>query len=243
MDITTVTEIIRNSKYAIAFTGAGISVESGIPPFRGQGGLWNKYDPDTLDISRFRAHPETVWPPIKEIFYDHWGQAEPNGAHTALAKMEQMGILKGIVTMNIDALHQKAGSQKVIEYHGTLDTMVCTKCGKEHHSGTVNLQSLPPKCSCGGVLKPNFVFFGEGIPHQAFVESQQMAEMADVVIVVGTTGEVMPACYIPVIAKRNGAKIIEINPNESAYTHSTTTHYIKNKASIALAEILEELEK
>ncbi len=236
-----VSELIRKSRYTIAFTGAGISVESGIPPFRGKGGLWNKYDPDTLDITNFRRNPAGVWPCIREIFYEHWGQALPNDAHKALAGMEEMGLLKGIVTMNIDALHQKAGSQNVVEFHGTLDTMVCESCGKIFDSKDVNLAKMPPKCGCGGVLKPNFIFFGEGIPSDAYEKSMVMARQADLVIVVGTTGEVMPACYIPTIAAQKGAKIVEINPTESSYTHNITTHYIKETAGKALASIMEYL--
>jgi len=233
-----VADLIRGARYAIAFTGAGISVESGIPPFRGKGGLWNRYSPDTLDITNFRRDPAGTWPAIKEIFYDNWGQASPNDAHKALAKMEGMGLLKGIVTMNIDALHQKAGSQNVVEYHGTLDSMVCESCGKQLMCNTVSLEKLPPRCGCGGVLKPNFIFFGEGIPSDAYEKSMQMAQQADLVIVVGTTGEVMPACYIPTIAARRGARIVEINPTESAYTHNITTHYIKETAGKALSNIM-----
>lgn len=236
-----VAELIRNSRYAIAFTGAGISVESGIPPFRGQGGLWNKYDPNTLDLTNFKKHPSEIWHPIKEIFYDHWGEAEPNSAHKALAKMESEGLIKGIVTMNIDALHQKAGSKNVVEFHGTLDTMVCMRCGHTYPSKDVSLSQLPPKCDCGGVLKPNFIFFGEGIPADAYEKSMDMAKRADLVIVVGTTGEVMPACYIPTIAAQRGARIVEINPAESSYTHSITTHLLQEKAGKALSGILDEI--
>ncbi len=231
--------LIRRSRYAIAFTGAGISVESGIPPFRGKGGLWNKYDPDTLDITNFRRNPDGVWPCIKEIFYEHWGQASPNDAHKALAGMEEMGLLKGIVTMNIDALHQKAGSRNVVEFHGTLDSMVCESCGAVLESKDVDLGTMPPRCSCGGVLKPNFIFFGEGIPADAYEKSMVMARQADLVIVVGTTGEVMPACYIPTIASQRGANIVEINPTESSYTNNITTHYIKETAGKALAGIMD----
>lgn len=237
-----VAELIKGAQNAIAFTGAGISVESGIPPFRGQGGLWNKYDPDTLDLNRFKRDSAQTWGPIKEIFYDHWGEASPNPAHKALAAMEKAGQLKGIVTMNIDALHQKAGSRNVVEFHGTLDTMVCMKCGREFASRDVDLSSLPPKCGCGGVLKPNFIFFGEGIPADAYEQSMVMARNADLVIVIGTTGEVMPACYIPTIAAQHGARIVEINPTESSYTHSITTHYLPEKAGEALQQIARELD-
>ncbi|MBQ5402959.1 MAG: NAD-dependent deacylase [Bacteroidales bacterium] len=236
-----IASIIKNAKSMIAFTGAGISVESGIPSFRGEGGLWSKYDPGILSLSRFIDSPSVCWKSIKEIFYDYWGKSEPNSAHKALAKLEELGFLKAVVTMNIDNLHQKAGSKKVIEFHGTLDQMVCMNCGKKYSVKDVSLENLPPKCKCGGILKPDFIFFEEGIPQNAYKESFALAEKADVVLVIGTTGEVTPAAYIPTVAKQKGAKIIEINPSKSAYTDNITDIYLPEKAGIALTEILNKI--
>lgn len=129
--LTQAAELIKNAKCLIAFTGAGISVESGIPSFRGEGGLWSKYNPNVLSLSRFYKETGPAWKDIKEIFYDYWGKSDPNAAHKALAKLETEGLLKAVITMNIDNLHQKAGSKNVYEFHGTLDKMVCTKCGKK----------------------------------------------------------------------------------------------------------------
>ena len=243
MDYAQIAELISKAKFPIAFTGAGISVESGIPPFRGQGGLWNKYDPGFLTLSTFHRQPEKSWAIIKEIFYDHWGEADPNPAHYALADLEKLGKMKSIITMNIDILHQKAGSTKVIEYHGTIGRMICEKCHKTYPTETVSLDKIPPRCSCGAVLKPDFIFFEEGIPHNAFNESMDLAQQTDLMLVIGTTGEVMPACHVPIIAKQSGATIIEINPSESTYTYSTTDIYIQQKAGIALAEIAKEVKK
>ncbi|MBQ1698282.1 MAG: NAD-dependent deacylase [Bacteroidales bacterium] len=240
MDYTKIAELISKAKYPVAFTGAGISVESGIPPFRGKGGLWNKYDPDFLTLTTFHRQPEKAWAIIKEIFYDHWGEASPNPAHTALADLEKMGMMNAIITMNIDNLHQKAGSTRVIEYHGTIGRMICEKCGKTYPTENVSLDTIPPRCSCGAVLKPDFIFFEEGIPPKAYSESIDLAQKTDLMLVIGTTGEVMPACHVPIIAKQSGATIIEINPSESAYTYSTTDIYIPEKAGIALAEIAKE---
>ena len=231
-------DLISQSKYAIGFTGAGISVESGIPPFRGEDGLWNTTDPSILSLSRFYRDPAKAWVDIKKVFYDFFGQAKPNAAHKAFAQLEQKGILKGVITQNIDNLHQEAGSSKVIEYHGTCSNMVCIKCGKKYRSQDVSLTTLPPKCSCGGVLKPDFVFFEEGIPEEAQTESQRMIQKTDLLIIIGTTGEVMPAAYLPLTAHRNGAKIIEINPHPSTYTHSITDVYIPLKAGEAMTEIM-----
>ncbi|MCQ2973193.1 MAG: NAD-dependent deacylase [Bacteroidales bacterium] len=233
--------LIKNSKQAIAFTGAGISVESGIPSFRGEGGLWNKYDSNILSLSRFYNNPATAWIKIKEIFYDFFGKAKPNAAHIALANLEKMGLIKAVITQNIDNLHQDAGSKNVIEFHGTCSSMVCIQCGKKYESKYVDLKQLPPHCSCGGVLKPNFVFFEEGIPSDAYKNSQNLIQKTDLIIIIGTTGEVMPAAYLPQIASNNGAKIIEINPQKSAFTNSITDVYIDLKAGDAMTEIMNNI--
>lgn len=243
MNYAQVAELISKAKYPTAFTGAGISVESGIPPFRGEGGLWNKYDPNILTLTAFHMMPEKSWAVIKEIFYDHWGEASPNPAHYALATLEKLGMMKAIITMNIDNLHQKAGNTKVIEYHGTIGRLICEECQKTYKTGTINLDPLPPKCTCGHILKPDFIFFGEGIPTEAYEESIEIAQKTDLMLVIGTTGEVTPACHVPLIAKQNGATIIEINPSESTYTHTTTDIYIKQKAGIALDAIAKEAQK
>lgn len=243
MNYAQVAELISKAKYPTAFTGAGISVESGIPPFRGEGGLWNKYDPDFLTLTAFHRMPEKAWAIIKEIFYDHWGEAAPNPAHYALATLEKLGMMKAIITMNIDNLHQKAGNTKVIEYHGTIGRLICEKCKKTYKTGTISLDPIPPKCTCGHVLKPDFIFFEEGIPTEAYEESIDIAQKTDLMLVIGTTGEVTPACHVPIIAKQNGATIIEINPSESAYTNTTTDIYIKQKAGIALDAIAKEAQK
>jgi len=243
MNYAQVAELISKAKYPTAFTGAGISVESGIPPFRGEGGLWNKYDPDFLTLTAFHRMPEKAWAIIKEIFYDHWGEAAPNPAHYALATLEKLGMMKAIITMNIDNLHQKAGNTKVIEYHGTIGRLICEKCKKTYKTGTISLDPIPPKCTCGHVLKPDFIFFEEGIPTEAYDESIDIAQKTDLMLVIGTTGEVTPACHVPIIAKQNGATIIEINPSESAYTNTTTDIYIKQKAGIALDAIAKEAQK
>ena len=124
--------LIKKAKCLTAFTGAGISVESGIPPFRGAGGLWEKYDPKYIEIEFFYSHPKESWAEMKKIFFNSMGVAQPNIAHKTLAKLEELGFLKGIITQNIDNLHQKAGNKKVLEYHGTIDTLVCTKCYKRY---------------------------------------------------------------------------------------------------------------
>ncbi len=240
--IKEVAKIIKDSKYTIAFTGAGISVESGIPPFRGHDGLWSKYDPIVLDINYFHANTLESWKVIREIFYDFFGKAKPNAAHQVLATFEKKGLIKSIITQNIDNLHQEAGSKTVYEFHGTAHTMVCLKCGKKYNSSDINLNNLPPKCiECKGVLKPDFIFFGEGIPEFAHYKSFEEAEKCDVFIVIGTTGEVMPASMLPHAAYQNGAIIIEINPEESLFTNKVTQIHLKGKAGEILTEVEKEI--
>ena len=227
--------LIKNSKHAVAFTGAGISVESGIPPFRGETGLWSKYDPIVLDLGYFHQNTLEAWKVIRELFYDFFGKAEPNFAHKVLAEWENKGLLKSVLTQNIDNLHQEAGSKCVYEFHGTASTMVCIKCRKKYLSEKVNLEILPPKCEkCNGILKPDFIFFGEGIPEFANIKSFEEAQKSDVFIVIGTTGEVMPASMLPHTAKKSGAKIIEINPEASHFTYQVTDVHLKGKAGEVL---------
>ncbi len=241
-EIQKAAELIKASDKVVAFTGAGISVESGIPPFRGENGLWRKYDPMVLDINYFHSHPLESWKVIKEIFYDFFGKAKPNIAHLVLSKMEANNLLQAIITQNIDNLHFEAGNKTVYEFHGNSRDLVCTGCGKKFEATKVSLENLPPVCdNCGKVLKPDFIFFGEAIPEPARTLSFQAAESADTLIVIGTTGEIMPASLIPLQAKESGAKIIEINPGKSSYTDKITDVYINAAATQALSALGKEL--
>ncbi len=226
---------IKDASRTVAFTGAGISVESGIPPFRGPEGLWSRYDPQVLDLSYFQRHPADSWRVIKEIFYDFFGAAQPNPAHEALARLESAGILHGVITQNIDNLHQEAGSQDVIEFHGTSRRLTCLSCRQTLQFQPELFSSMPPSCpDCGGLLKPDFIFFGEGIPPQAYQRSQEETQLADVWLVVGTTGEIMPASMLPIEAHKNGTLIIEVNLHPSNYTDTITDIFLKGKASEVL---------
>ncbi|MBN2612456.1 MAG: NAD-dependent deacylase [Bacteroidales bacterium] len=241
-EIIRASEIIKQSSRTVAFTGAGISAESGIPPFRGENGLWNKYNPVFLDINYFNQYPERSWPLIKEIFYDFFGQAKPNVAHYALAEMEQKGLLHAVITQNIDNLHQIAGNKQVYEFHGNSRNLVCQKCSTYYEAGKTDFSIMPPLCSkCGSVLKPDFVFFGEPIPLAANKYSFREAEDAEVFIIIGTTGEIMPASLIPYEAKKNGNKILEINISPSNYTNSTTDIFLQGKATVIMQQLLSAL--
>jgi len=223
-------EAIRDSQYTIAFTGAGISVESGIPPFRGEHGIWSKYDPKTLELNYFHTNPLESWKVIKELFYHFFGNATSNSAHLALAKLEEKALLQSVITQNIDDLHQQAGSKEVYEFHGNSQQLLCLKCKDYFVPADIDFDSLPPYCSCGGLIKPDFIFFGEGIPPEAYQKSVQAAGSADVVLIIGSTGEVMPAAQMPYLAKQNGALVIEVNPEKSNFTRSITDIYLPGKA-------------
>ena len=239
--IVKVIELLKKSSFPIAFTGAGISLESGIPTFRGEEGIWNRYNPELLELNYFLSNPEPSWQAIREIFYDFFTEARPNAAHTVLAKLEKLGRIKAVVTQNIDDLHFKAGSKEVYEFHGNSQQLRCVKCGYTIPVKNVDLKELPPRCEkCGGLYKPDFIFFGEGIPPEAYQKSFEAARKADLVLVIGSTGEVMPACQVPYEAKRNGAVIVEINPSGSNFTKQITDIHIKMKAAEAMELIGEK---
>jgi NAD-dependent deacetylase len=220
----------------VAFTGAGISVASGIPPFRGPDGLWSKYDPSAFDIDFFLNNTKESWRLIKEIFYSFLlKDVKPNPAHISLAKLGCP-----VITQNIDNLHQAAGSKDVVEFHGTAETLVCMSCGRKFKRDEVDFESEIPTCkACGGILKPDFVFFKEPIPKDAFDKSIELAKTCDCMLVIGTTGEIMPASQIPYIAKRNGAFIIEINPNPSNYSYDIADIFLQGKAEEILPKLID----
>lgn len=232
-------EIIKKSRNMIALTGAGISVESGIPDFRSAGGLWDRYDPSIYaSIQSFNSMPERVWDMIFELM-ELTGTAKPNNAHYALAELEAMNLLKAVITQNIDNLHQEAGSKNVIEYHGNARHLVCTRCAEEYDPDEFEIEQRKiPHCKkCKSVLKPSVVFFGEMIPHDALYRSQEYADKADVVLVVGTSAIVYPAAAIPRHAKMRGARIIEFNLEETELTYSADI-FIRGSAGKTLPELV-----
>jgi len=240
---TEAAKIIKSSKRCVAFTGAGISVESGIPPFRGENGLWNKYDPQTFDIQFFHSHTRQSWEVIRDIFYELFGRIKPNMAHYALAELEANNILRSIITQNVDNLHYDAGSKTVHEFHGSLKKLECLNCRTKYKISKIDLNVLPPLCEkCGGVLKPGVIFFGEAIPEPAQTNSFNETKKADCFILIGTTGCVAPANMIPAAAKSNGAKIIEINPCVSEYSSSVTDIFLEEKACAAMEKLMEEID-
>ncbi len=234
---------IVDSHYCVAFTGAGISVESGIPPFRGRNGLWGKYDPATFEIDYFLQNTARSWEIIRDIFYDLFGQVLPNTAHYALAEMEQRGLLKSVITQNVDNLHRDAGNTEVYEFHGSLKQIICLNCGQKKSVAQVDMNRLPPRClMCNGIMKPDVVFFGEAIPEHAASRSIDASHKADCMILIGTTGTVAPANTLPFRAKAGGAAIIEINPDPSEYTHQLTDIFIQENATRAMEHLMEAID-
>lgn len=232
-------ELILSSKKTIALTGAGISVESGIPPFRGKGSLWEKIDPmEFAHINSFLKDPEKVWKGLLFEMKDLIGQAKPNDGHKGLAVLEQNGLLETIITQNVDGLHQRAGNKDVIEFHGSFAWQICMKCHRMIETIKVDLSKIPPECDCGGLLRPDCVFFGETIPEDFLWRSQKISSACDLMIVIGTSAIVQPAAMMPEIAKKNGARIIEINPEETPLTKSVSDCFLKGKAGKVMKELL-----
>jgi NAD-dependent deacetylase len=212
---TEIADLLVSLNECVVLSGAGISAESGIPTFRSKDGLWKKYDPTVYaSIEVFRNDPSKYWQ-IRGDFIRAYDSYEPNAAHRALVELERMGIVRQVITQNIDGLHRKAGSRNVVEIHGSLREIICLQCGRVYLAPDIP-EGQPPQCSsCGGVLKPNTVLFGEQLPPEALETAIRESSTCRVMLVVGTSAVVYPAAQLPVIAKQNGAKIIEINTERS----------------------------
>ncbi len=237
-------EDLFKSSEAIAFTGAGISVESGIPDFRGATGLWSKYNPEEYaTIEAFHADPEKVWKMLKEMT-SLLIEAKPNPAHLGLAELEKIGKLRTIITQNVDGLHQAAGSQNVIEFHGSGATLSCLSCKSTISAKELSLDDLPPTCSqCNTLMKPDVVFFGEPIPWDAYVSAMEAARACDLVLVVGTSAVVYPAADIPITAKESGAKVIEINLEPTSLTQRISDYMIQGMCGEIVPQVVETFKK
>ena len=240
--IKEVAGLLRRAEIAMALTGAGISVESGIPAFRGAQGLWERYDPaEYASIEAFRSDPCKVWDMLKELD-ELVMSAQPNPAHQALARLETLGCLSSVVTQNIDGLHQAAGSRHVVEFHGSGRRLRCLNCGRKVRRNEIMLNEMPPRCGCGGLIKPDVVFFGEPIPERAAMTAFALASSCQVMLVVGTSAIVAPASHLPIMAKRAGAKVVEINLEPSQLSQGVSDYLIQANASQALSELVAEVE-
>lgn len=220
-DIRCAAEIIRKSKHTTVLTGAGISTPSGIPDFRStKSGLWERYDPfEVASLNAFRYHPEKFYawmrPLASKIHY-----AQPNPAHAGLARLEQAGLIETIITQNIDGLHQKAGSKNVIEVHGTLQSLTCVNCYKQHPArkfmdAYLKNGDIPHCTDCQGILKPDVVLFGEQLPIRSWLRAREASKKCDLMLVAGSSLEVLPVAGLPMRAIENGAHLILINQMET----------------------------
>ncbi len=200
----------------VAFTGAGVSAESGIPTYRGTGGFWTKYDPSKYaSIDYFNTDPSYYWSFYRDTRGPLIHDAKPNPAHLTLAKLEEAGYLDSVITQNIDGLHQAAGSKSVIELHGTTRSFYCMKCRKpfnlEEAEKALEI-NLPPLCdACEGILRPDVVFFGEMLPAGTLEEAFEYARQASLLLMIGSSLVVYPASHVPMAAKQSGARLAIIN--------------------------------
>ena len=232
---------LKKSKKNVALTGAGISVESGIAPFRGNGGLWEKYDPyEYAHLESFMHNPEKSWIMLKEMGRQIFN-ATPNPAHYSLTNLQKKGKLDTIITQNVDNLHQEAGNTKVIEFHGNYKKLKCLKCGMQYTFEKGQIQDIhpPPQCQCGFILKPNVVLFGETPPLSALNQSEKAVFSCEILLIIGTSAMVYPAANLPIIAKKYGAIIIEINTEPTQLTINLTDIFLQGNAG----EILQIIER
>jgi NAD-dependent deacetylase len=213
--------LLRNARFAVALTGAGVSTASGIPDYRTPGtGLWENVDPrEVAHIDSFLRDPQRFWSYYRQRLAD-LDTAQPNAAHYALAQLEDAGCIKGLITQNIDRLHRRAGSKNLAEVHGSIDRGECLRCGRTYpHDFMVEATSTGrvPYCECGNALKPAVVFFGEGLPDEVFSQAEQWAEQADVLLVAGSSLQVWPVAGLPRLTLRKGGKLVIFTASETPY--------------------------
>jgi NAD-dependent deacetylase len=211
--------LIRERQPCVALTGAGVSTESGIPDFRSPTGIWARFDPlEYASLEAFRRDPAKVWGFYAPRFA-MLADAEPNAAHRALAELERRGLLRAVVTQNIDVLHERAGSREVLEVHGSIRTSSCLDCGASFPLAAIEEQLKSrgaPVCTCGAVLKPDVVFFGELLPTATIDRAYALAAEAGVLLVVGSTLEVWPVAELPLVTRRAGGTVAIVNLGPTA---------------------------
>jgi len=235
-----IAEQLKEAKKIVFVTGAGISQESGIPTFRGKDGLWRNYDPMKLaTIDAFYDNPKLVWEWYNERRQNIFA-AEPNLGHKAVVELEKFSKVV-VLTQNIDGLHQRAGSSQVLELHGSIVKIKCTVCDYKDEIFT-EFSDMPPLCKCGNILRPDVVWFGEGLPQDVWQEAIVHANDCDVMVIAGTSLVVSPANTLPIYAKQNNAILIEINPDETIMTGDMDLS-IRSTSAIALSELVSNFKR
>jgi len=233
-------DLLKNAKHTVVFTGAGMSTESGLPDFRSANtGLWEKEDPTLI------ASTEALNQDVEKFFTFYRERVlgvkdcKPHKGHDILVKWEREGLVKSIITQNVDGFHSVAGSKKVMELHGTLQKVHCQSCGKEYGNDMYEAENF--YCTCGGKLRPSVVLFGEGLPEETFMQAVKESEEADLFIVLGSSLTVTPANQFPLIAKENGAKLIIINLEPTIFDKFADLVITDRKIGDVLTEMEEHL--
>jgi len=234
----TVREWLANAGSVAALTGAGISAESGIPTFRGPGGLWRTYRAEDLATPQaFARDPRLSWE------WYNWrrgiiAMAEPNAGHVALAELDRRLPSFNLLTQNVDGLHDRAGSRRILKVHGDIWTLRCTTCNREWRDRRASLPELPPKCECGGLARPGVVWFGEGLPEDVWSPAVEAARAAQVLLVIGTSAVVYPAAGLVQLAQSAGAKVVEINVAETPVSAMVDLSW-RASATTALPQLIQ----
>ncbi len=249
-EIEQAARLMLASKYVVGLTGAGISVESGIRPFRGPGGLWTERGEPPMDgYRRFLADPKSHWEQSLSRsdstadFRQTLETAVPNLAHYAMAELEELGVLKYLITQNVDDLHRISGSKKLAEIHGNYRRLRCTVCNSRFEMEDVSLDTLPPCCPrCRGLIKSDTVMFGEPIPRDVLQVCQEETDKSDCMLLVGTSALVYPAAGFPQQVKMSGGKLIEVNPYETELTFYCDV-VIRGKAGEGLPRLVDAVKR
>lgn len=241
MDFKILKEKLPQSNLTVVLTGAGISKESGIPTFRGEDGLWKKYNPEELATPwAFQRNPALVWE-----WYDYRrriiSKAKPNKCHLLIAEFEERFKNVRVITQNVDGLHEAAGSTNVIKLHGNIWKVKCTKCDFRGINREVPLSKIPPECpKCGSIVRPDVVWFGEPLPSDKLTEAMELSQKADLFIVIGTSLMVQPAASLPFLALERGAFVVEVSPEETPL--SRKAHLFFQMGAVEFAMKFEEKE-
>ena len=235
----TLIDRLAAAKLVVGFTGAGVSAESGVATFRATGGLWTKFKPEELaNVDAFLANPQMVWE-WYQARRDVILQAAPNPGHRALAELEDLVPKVSIITQNIDGLHVAAGSSEVIELHGNIRKNFCQSCGRRYDDESLLVVEQVQRCECGGSIRPDVVWFGEMLPEFELNAAHAAAEGCDLMLVVGTSGAVYPAAGLAEVARRSGARVVVVNPNETGLD-DVAHRLLRQTAAQALPQLLAE---
>lgn len=241
-------QVLVSSRYVIALVGAGMSVESGIPPFRGAGGLWTKHGEPPMDgYRRFFDDPAAHWRTMLERrssddeFIRALNAAVPNDGHFALAELERLGVLRHTITQNVDNLHAEAGSVSVTEIHGNRTKVRCIECGRRQPFADIDTRVLPPRCpDCRSIMKSDTVMFGEPIPRDALERCQEEARRADCVLIAGTSATVVPAALYPEYVLNAGGSLVEVNTEPTPFTPRCAA-VLRGPSGVLLPQLVERV--